>query len=220
MSRIRVLIADDHTILRAGLRRLLESEPDIEIVGEASTCSEVKEAVRRWKPDVVTLDLSMPGGSGIAVIEQLRQDAPGTRFVVLTMHSDPAYCRAALAAGAAAYILKTSADSDLLVAIRAVMRGQALIDLPGGGKFAGLLASEGTERKSDLSEREQQVLVLLAQGHTNQEAAEKLLISEKSIATYRSRLLAKLGLKTRADLVRFALESGLLSPGDAPPSTH
>jgi two-component system response regulator NreC len=217
MNRIRVLIVDDHTILRSGLRKLLEIEPDIEVVGEAADVTGAATAIRSLKPDVVTLDVSMPGGSGISLIQQVRDDSPGTRFVVLTMHADPAYCRTAVAAGAQGYVLKTSADTDLLVAIRAVHRGQVFIDLPSSENPTGVLSQAPAPKRSALSDREEQVLLLLARGHTNQEAAEKLVISEKSVATYRARLLTKLGLKTRAELVRYALESGLLSPGDVGP---
>jgi DNA-binding NarL/FixJ family response regulator len=220
MARIRVLLADDHALLRAGLRLLINAQPEMEVVGEAADCPETLRQVQLLGPDVLTLDLSMPGGSSIKLIEQLRREHPQTQVLVLTMHDDPAYLRAALAAGSAGYVVKTAADTELLRAIRGVSAGRVVVDvnlprttLPAAGPEAGLAA---------LSGREREVLTLLVQGHTNQEIARRLFLSVKTIETYRARIAEKLGLRTRAELVRYALEVGLLEPGkpgQAPPGS-
>jgi DNA-binding NarL/FixJ family response regulator len=218
MARIRVLLADDHAVLRAGLRLLLEAQPDMEVVGEAADCHEALERVRLLKPDVLTLDLTMPGGSSIKVIEQLRQECPQTRVLVLTMHDDPAYLRSVMAAGGAGYMVKTAADVQLLGAIRAVWQGQVVIEvnLPKQPQAPGAGPIQPTGL-AGLSSREQEVLTLLVQGHTNQEIARRLFLSVKTIETYRARIAEKLRLRSRAELVRYALEVGLLGPGKANP---
>jgi DNA-binding NarL/FixJ family response regulator len=211
MTRIRVLLADDHALVRSGLRLLINAQPDLEVVGEAPDCPEALRQVRLLDPDVLTLDLTMPGGGSIKLIEQLRRECPRTVVLVLTMHDDPAYLRAALAAGSAGYVVKTAADTELLRAIRGVSEGRVVVDVnlprttpPAAGPEAGVAA---------LSGREREVLTLLVQGHTNQEIARRLFLSVKTIETYRARIAEKLGLRTRADLVRYALEVGLLEPG-------
>jgi two-component system response regulator NreC len=220
MAKIRVLIADDHALLRTGLRLLINAQADMEVVGEAADGHEVLRKAAAVGPDVVTLDLTMPGGSSIKTIELLRQECPRTRVLVLTMHDDPSYVRTALAAGGVGYIVKTAADGELLTAIRAVHRGRTFVDAnltdgpgpgilgsPAGGGKAGTV-----EPASPLSERELEVLQLLAQGYTNQEIGTRLCLSVKTIETYRARVMDKLGLRSRADLTRYALEIGLLGP--------
>jgi DNA-binding NarL/FixJ family response regulator len=194
----------------------------MEVVGEAADCQEALRQVRALKPDVLTLDLTMPGGSSIRMIEQLRGECPQTRVLVLTMHDDPAYLRAALAAGSAGYLVKTAADAQLLGAIRAVCEGRMVVDvglprLPGQPE-AGSEAPR-TLGFAGLSAREREVFTLLAQGHTNQEIADTLFLSVKTIETYRARITDKLGLRTRAELVRYALEAGLLGPGKSSDET-
>ncbi len=223
MAKIRVLVADDHAVLRAGLRLLINAEPDMEVVGEAAATHEALEKSRALGPDVLTLDLSMPGGNTIRMIERLRQECPQVRVLVLTMHDDPAYLRAVLAAGGTGYMVKTAADADLLTAIRAVSRGRVFVDVNLARGMAGVLGGDAGAGPSppagvaDLSSRERQVLEMLAQGHTNQEMANKLFLSVKTVETYRARIASKLGLKTRADVIRYALETGLLGPMDANP---
>jgi two-component system, NarL family, response regulator NreC len=223
MARIRVLLADDHAVLRAGLRLLINAQPDMEVVGEAANTTEARELARALAPDVLTLDLTMPGGSSVQLIERLRQEQPQTRVLVLTMHDDTAYLRAVLAAGGAGYLVKTAADAELLSAIRSVWRGRIFVDVDlnkgtppaplGGPAGAGAAAVPG------LSSREREVLTLLAQGHTNQEIAGRLFLSVKTIETYRGRIAEKLGLRTRAELYRYALETGLLGRAETGPET-
>lgn len=223
MPGIRVLIADDHAVLRAGLRMLIGAQPDMDVVGEAADGAEAVQKVLDTRPDVALVDITMPGSGGIKAIERIRQECPKTRVLVLTMHDVPAYLRSALAAGASGYVVKSSADSELLSAIRAVHRGHTVLDsdlavmaMQGrlGRKAAG---SRGGAPVSPLSPREREVLDLVAQGYTNQQIAERLGLSVRTVETYRSRLVEKLGLRSRADLVRYALESGLLGSGQVPP---
>jgi len=213
MSPIRVLIADDHAVLRSGLRMLLEAQPDVEIAGEAGDGTQVVQQARELQPDVVLMDLTMPGPHSGEVIQQVVRAAPKTRVLILTMHDDPAYLASALAAGAAGYVVKKVADSELLIAIRAVHAGRTFVDLtqtltppPGPRK------SRRGKQPTELSRREREVLRLLAQGHSNKQVADQIRVSVKTVETYRTRLREKLGLKERAELYRFAVESGLLNP--------
>jgi len=221
VATIRVLLADDHAVLRAGLRLLINAQPDMAVVGEAASTHEALDKSRALDPDVLTLDLTMPGGNSIKLIERLRQECPRIRVLVLTMHDDPAYLRAVLAAGGAGYVVKTAADVDLLTAVRAVAGGRMFVDvsLTEGTEHVdprGEIAA-GPRGLTSLSGREREVLALLAKGHTNQEIARKLFLSVKTVETYRARITGKLGLRTRADVVRYALEVGLLAPPDANP---
>jgi two-component system response regulator NreC len=214
MNRIRVMIVDDHTILRAGLKVLIESQPDMEIVGEAGDAAQAIRLCKTCQPDVVLLDLAMPGGGGLRAIEEIRADRPQARVLVLTMHDDQAYLRSSLAAGAAGYLVKRAADAELLSAIRTVYKGRSYIDVA----LADTSLRDIVDQQADanpaglacLSQREREVLELVAYGYTNREIASRLHVSPKSVETYRSRVLEKLGLKTRADLVRFALEMGVV----------
>jgi len=220
MPKIRVLIADDHAVLRAGLRMLIEAQSDMKVVGEAADGPETVSLARDLESDVVLLDLSMPGPRGPATIERLVRLDPSPRVLVLTMHDDPAYLRSALQAGASGYIVKKAADVELLHAIRVVHRGGSFVNLTRPGEAPNPDVrhvprdSPAAGQPRPLSGREAEVLRLLAQGHTNQEAADRLAVSVKTIETHRKRLSDKLGLKSRAELFRFAIESGLLE-GDA-----
>jgi two-component system, NarL family, response regulator NreC len=213
MARIRILIADDHAVLRAGLRMLIDSQKDLEVVGEASDGDEAVRKAAALRPDVALVDISMPGSSGIKAIERIREAAPATRVLVLTMHDMPAYLRAALAAGASGYVVKRAADSALLAAIRDVYRGRTALD----PALAASVVQSGLRRRgatgagptTPLSQREREVLELVAQGYTNQQIADHLGLSVKTVETYRARLVEKLGLQSRAELVRYALDSGL-----------
>jgi len=214
MSKLRIVITDDHAVLRSGLKLLLESQSDMEVVGEAFDTQSALQVVEQYHPDVMTLDLSMPGGDGFALLRRLKDSSPMTRFVVLTMHDDPAYFRAAVAAGADAYVLKKAADSELMNAIRSSMSGKfyGSVDMePDSIHHASRAASDDSASPVEqLSEREREVLVWVAQGLTNQEVADKLVLSVKTVESYRARLMHKLGMRSRADLVRFALNVGLL----------
>jgi two-component system response regulator NreC len=215
MSRpIRILIADDHAVVRSGLRLLLSSQADMEVVADCGSHREVLEALETSGGiDVASLDLTMPGGAPAALIEDVIERCPGIGVVVLTMHDDPGHARMALAAGARGYVVKSAADRQLLEAIRSVARGGThLPEAVGGEPVTGPKPSGpvGGRPRDSLSQREREVLVLLAQGHTNQQIADKLYLSVKTIESYRSRLMGKLGLANRAELTRFALEAGLL----------
>jgi len=212
MSRIRVLIADDHAVLRAGLKLLIGAEADMEVVGEAADGAEAVERAHTTAPDIVLLDLTMPGGRGTRTIEDVVQLTPRPRVLVLTMHDDAASMQAALLAGASGYIVKKAADVELLTAIRAVHRGRTFVNLTRPGEEQIARNSPAGGNPKPLSPRETEVLRLLAQGHSYREAAEQLGVSVKTIETHRKRLVDKLGLKSRAELFRFAVEVGLLEP--------
>jgi two-component system response regulator NreC len=217
MPSIRVLIADDHAVLRAGLRMLIDAQSDMKVVGEAADGAETVNRAQELESDVVLLDLSMPGPPSTVTIERLARLDPSPRVLVLTMHDDPVYLRAALQAGASGYVVKKAADVELLSAIRVVHRGGTFVNLtrPGEEPLGHEVRhvprdSPAAGRPRPLSRREAEVLRLLAQGHTNQEAADRLAVSIKTIETHRKRLSDKLGLKSRAELFRFAVEAGLL----------
>jgi two-component system response regulator NreC len=206
MNRVRVLIADDHALVRSGLRALLEAQPDIQVVGEAEDGVVAVERCRRLEPDVVVMDLTMPGRSGVKATEDLRRECPQTKVVVLTMHDDDAYVRLARLAGASGFVLKKSLATELIHAVREAQAGKTHFPT------AGLPPPNptGVSTLERITEREREVLTLIALGHTTPEIANKLHISEKTIETHRAHIAEKLGLRTRADLVRFALEHGLL----------
>lgn len=216
--KIRILLADDHAILRSGLKVLLNSQPDMEVVGEAADGAQAIEATRLTKPDVALLDLTMPRVGGMQALQGVLRESAATRVLVLTMHDDAAYLRSVLAAGASGYVLKRSVDADLLQAIRAVHKGGTFIDpslaetllLGVGVRKHG--KSAGARSTTLLSGRELQVLRLVARGYSSQEIATQIFVSPKTVETYRSRLAAKLGLKTRSDVIRYALQMGLLTP--------
>jgi two-component system response regulator NreC len=206
---IRLLLADDHAIMRAGLRMLLEAQPDMTVVAEASDGEEAVRRAHTTHPDVAVIDLTMPGLSGVETLQRLRRELPATRLLVLTMHDDPGYARMAQAAGAAGHVIKDAQSAELLAAIRAVHRGQAFVHVGADGP-ASATAPRRPGPAPALSPRERQVLELLAHGHTNREVADRLVLSVKTVETHRARLSDKLGLHSRADLVRLALELGLL----------
>lgn len=215
MSKTRVLLVDDHPLLRRGLRLLVAAQTDMEVVGEAGNLREALDLARSLKPDVITLDLSIPGGTGVAGVEKVRAAAPDARVLVLTMHDDPAYVRASLALGAAGYVVKSAADTELVTAIRAVMQGRVFVDAAsaagsGTRATAGAPASAASAL-AQLSDREREVLIEVASGHTSQSIADRLGLSVKTVESYRARMMQKMGLKSRADLVRIAVDCGLLA---------
>lgn len=215
---IRIALADDHAVLRAGLRVLLNAEPDITVVGEAGDGAEALAIVEQQTPDILVLDLMMPNIKGIDIIEQVIRQYPKTRVLVLTMHAESQYIRHVVKAGVAGYVLKSSADTELIKAIRAVASGQNYLtpeatqvlmhdyraldrDDAGASPPSGLAL---------LSEREREVMVMTALGYSSREIGELLFISPKSVDTYRQRLMDKLQLESRAALVQYALKNGML----------
>lgn len=217
MPKIRILIADDHAMVRAGLRSLLEAQHDMEVVGEAEDGIVVEERCRVLAPDVVLMDLTMPGRGGIAATEDVRRASPTTNILILTMHEDEAYARLAAGAGASGYVLKRALADELVSAIRTVQAGgryapPELAAAFSGGEDDGPPVSLGAAGAPALSDRECEVLGQIALGYTNAEIGQRLHISEKTVETHRAKILGKLGLRTRADLVRFAIEHGLMKP--------
>ena len=208
---IRVLVVDDHAVVRSGLRLLLGQETDMECVGEAGNADEAVHEARRLKPDVILLDVVMPGTSGIEAAPALRQAAPDSKLLVLSMQDDPSYVREAFAAGASGYVLKEAADTEVVSAVREVAGGGRYVHPTLGARLVAAEADAQARAEADpLSEREREVLRLLALGHTNQEIAKMLYISVRTAETHRAHIMQKLRLSTRAELVRHALESGLL----------
>jgi two-component system, NarL family, response regulator NreC len=208
---IRVLIVDDHAVVRAGLRLLLEREADLEVVAEAGNADEAVRAARLEKPDVVLLDVVMPGRSGIDVAAEVIEASNGAKVLVLSMQDDPSYVREAFAAGAAGYLLKEGADTELVQAVHQVADGGRYVHPTLGARLAQAEVEAARRTKADpLSDREREVLRLLALGHTNQEIASQLYISVRTAETHRAHIMQKLRLGTRAELVRYALANGLL----------
>lgn len=218
-----VFIADDHGILRAGLRAMINTQADMEVVGEAANGPDAEAGIKRTEPDIALMDISMPGGGGLAAIAAVRSVRPRTRVLVLTVHEELGYLRAATDAGAVGYVVKSGVDTELFAAIRAVAQGRSFLDASIGLGLAQPsmqstpVAALHGYRKSQLTPREREVMVRVAEGYTNAQIAEELRLGVKSIETYRSRLMDKLGVTSRSALVRFALESGMLAPGKPTP---
>jgi two-component system, NarL family, response regulator NreC len=210
---VRVVVVDDHTLVRSGLRLLLEGEPDIVVEDEGADAEEAIRLARLHKPDVILLDVVMPGRSGLDAAEEILQASPLTRILVLSMQDDPSYVRQAFASGAAGYLLKEAADDELVQAVRDVAAGGRYVHPALGARLAAAEAEARAKADADpLSERERQVLQLLALGHTNQEIAKLLFISVRTAETHRAHVMQKLRLSTRAELVRHAIHQGLLEP--------
>jgi DNA-binding NarL/FixJ family response regulator len=208
---IRVVIVDDHALVRSGLRLLLDKEEGIDVVAEAGTADEGVRAARLEKPDVILLDVVMPGRSGISAAEEIIEASKGGRVLVLSMQDDPSYVREAFAAGATGYMLKEAADAELVQAVREVAGGGRYVHPTLGARLAQAEVEAARRAANDpLSDREREVLRLLALGHTNQEIAKTLFISVRTAETHRAHIMQKLGLSTRAELVRYALANGLL----------
>jgi two-component system response regulator NreC len=218
MAKIRLLVVDDHPVVRAGLRTLLSAQDDIEVVGEAADgCAAIERAVE-LQPDVVVMDITMKGMGGLEATTKITERLPQTKVLVLTMHENEEYLRQMLEAGATGYILKQAVDTELVVAVRAVQRGEVFLyssfsrillgDWPQRGETAP--SPPQVDSYGRLSEREREVLRLVALGHTNQEIANQLYLSVKTVETYRARVMDKLNLRSRSSLVRYALQRGLL----------
>jgi len=208
---IRVLIVDDHAVVRAGLRLLLDAEDDLETVGEAGDAREAVFEARATEPDVILMDIVMPDQSGLEALPALLHEHPETRVLILSMQDDPRYVREAFAAGASGYVLKEAADVEVVGAIREVARGGRYVHPELGARLVAAEAEAERRAEADpLSEREREVLRLLALGHTNQEIAKQLYISVRTAETHRAHIMQKLRLGSRAELVRYALAHGLL----------
>ncbi|WP_199539197.1 response regulator [Desertihabitans brevis] len=213
---VRVLLADDHQLVRTGLRRILEAEPDLAVVGEAGDGVEAVELTRTLTPDLAVLDVSMPRMTGLQAARQIARRSPAVRMLMLSMYDDDQYFFAALQAGASGYVLKSAADEDLVAACRAAIRGESFLY----AGVAGALVRDVLERvrrgervpRTPLTEREEEVVKLIAEGHTSREIARALVISVKTVERHRANVLTKLGLHDRTQLTRYAIRAGLIEP--------
>jgi two-component system, NarL family, response regulator NreC len=213
---IEIVLVDDHAVVRSGLRLLLDKQEDIEVVGEAGNAKDAIFRARALKPDVMLLDVVMPGESGIEVLPKLLKESPDTKVLVLSMQDDPSYVREAFAAGASGYVLKEAADEEVVAAVREIAAGGHYVHPALGARMVAAEAQERAAAEADpLSDREREVLRLLALGHTNQEIAEQLYISVRTAESHRAHIMQKLRLGTRAELVRYALAHGLLADDPA-----
>lgn len=213
MDRIRVVLADDHPVVLAGIRTLLNADPEVELVGEATDGGEALPMIRAVAPDVAVVDVSMPGLNGLELTERVTGECPGTRVLVLTVHEDAAYVQPLMRAGARGYILKRSAADDLLRAVRAVASGGVYLDPSIAGhalaETSGTDGRPGTvEGREPLSPREAETLRLIAQGFSNKEIARRIDVSVKSVETYKARAAEKLGLRSRAEIIRYGAAHG------------
>jgi DNA-binding NarL/FixJ family response regulator len=217
VRELRIFLADDHAVVREGLKALISTQPGMTIVGEASDGLDVCARVPALQPDVVIMDVSMPGLTGSEATERLRQECPQVKILALTVHEDKGYIRQLLAAGAAGYVLKRTAPEELIRAIRVVCAGEVYLDSGVAGKVVGGFVRNagdtGTTFGASLSEREMEIARLTAAGHSHKEIAARLELSVKTVETYRSRAMDKLGLKSRAELVRYAFQKGWLKDG-------
>lgn len=215
MAKIRVLLADDHAIVREGVKMILAKESDFEVVGEADDGRQALQLVERLKPHVVVMDISMPGMSGIEATQQVKEAHPNVNVLALTMHEDESYVFKLLRSGASGYVLKRAAAQDLVQAVRAAAKGEAFLYPSVARKVVEdylkrVEAGENRDRYDGLTDREKEILTLIAQGQSNQEIARKLYISIKTVQTHRAHILEKLGLHDRTELVRYAIRKGLI----------
>ena len=204
----RIVIADDHSVVRSGLRMLLDAEPDLEVVAEAGDIESAKRYLRGHKPGVLILDLNMPGEPSLPAIPEIREEFPDTEIVVLTMQDDPAFAREAMRAGALGYVLKEAADAELVEAVRDAAAGSTYLHPKLGARLAAEPDKDAS--RDGLTDREQEVLKLIALGHTNGEVASRLYLSVRTVESHRAHIQQKLGLQTRAELVRYALDNDLI----------
>jgi DNA-binding NarL/FixJ family response regulator len=212
MAKLKIIIADDHALIREGLKRLVDSEEDMEVVAEAADGAEACQQAATHQPDILLLDVSMPVLNGTEAAQRVSRECPAVRVLGLTVHEDPGYLRELLEAGAAGYVLKRGAPSELVSAIRAVARGGVYVDPRVASAFIRSVTKSGRGPANvvDLSGRELEVMRLLAQGYSNKEIAAQLELSIKTVETYKARSMEKLGLKSRVDLIRMATERGWL----------
>jgi DNA-binding NarL/FixJ family response regulator len=208
---MRILIADDHGIVRSGVKLLLDRQPDMEVVAEADDGVDALEQAVRLKPDVAVLDVSMPRMTGLQATHEIKRQSPQTQILILSMHDDERYLFEALRAGASGYVLKRAADKDLVDAIRAASRGEPFLTSAAQQTLIRDFL-ERDEQPTELTPREQEVVKLIAEAHTNKEIAEILHLSEKTVESHRGRVLQKLGMRDRVELVRYAIRRGLVEP--------
>jgi DNA-binding NarL/FixJ family response regulator len=211
---VRVLIADDHGIVRSGLRLLLERQDDIEVIGEAADGAEAREIAIRERPDLAILDVRMPKLTGLQVTREIKSQAPEVAVLILSMHDDERYLFEALKAGASGYVLKTQADTDLVEAIRAVERGEPFLTPSAQQALIKDVLERGPETGSEegLTPREEEIVKLVAEAHTTRQIAEILHLSEKTVENHRGNAMRKLGMRDRVELVRYAIRRGLIEP--------
>ena len=205
-ATITIVVADDHALVRGGLRRLLDAEPDLQVVAEAGNVEETQARVAEHRPAILLLDLHMPGGGSLPALRSIRDASPDTGILILTMQDDPGYAREAMSRGARGYVLKEAEEADLLHAVRTVAAGATYLQPELGARLLTASVAE------PLTQREREVLRLLALGHTNSEAAEQLHLSVRTVETHRANIQSKLGSTGRAELVRHAMEHGLITP--------
>jgi DNA-binding NarL/FixJ family response regulator len=209
---MRVLIADDHGIVRSGLRMLLENAAGIEVIGEAADGAEAREIAVRERPDLAILDVKMPKLTGLQATREIREQAPEVSVLILSMYDDERYLFEALKAGASGYVLKAQADSDLLEAVRAVERGEPFLTPKAQRALIKDVLGEGAAHSDELTPREEEVVKLVAEAHTNKQIAEILHLAEKTVENHRSNAMRKLGMRDRVELVRYAIRRGLIEP--------
>jgi DNA-binding NarL/FixJ family response regulator len=209
---VKVLIADDHGIVRSGLRMLLERQEDIEVIGEAADGAEARDMAIRERPDLAILDVKMPKLTGLQATREIREQAPDVSVLILSMYDDERYLFEALKAGASGYVLKAQADVELLDAVRAVQRGEPFLTPEAQRALIKDVLGESAGRTDELTPREQEVVKLVAEAHTNKEIAEILHLSEKTVENHRSNAMRKLGMRDRVELVRYAIRRGLIEP--------
>ena len=209
---MRVLIADDHGIVRSGLRRLLESQQDVEVIAEAADGAEARDMAIRERPDLAILDVKMPKLTGLQATREIREHAPDVSVLILSMYDDERYLFEALKAGASGYVLKAQADTDLLEAVRAVERGEPFLTPDAQQTLIKDVLERGGETKAELSPREEQIVKLVAEANTTRQIAEILHLSEKTVEHHRANAMRKLGMRDRVELVRYAIRRGLIEP--------
>jgi two-component system, NarL family, response regulator NreC len=215
MTKIHILLADDHTILRAGLKMMLNAQPDMEVVGEASDGRQAITETQRLQPDIILMDITMPEMNGIEATRQIKKLVPESRILILTMHEHDEYVFQALRAGASGYMLKEAADTELISALHIIQSGQFYLSPMAQSVLVGdylqrVRIGEEKDSYSSLTEREREILKLIAEGYTNNQIAERLVISPKTVDTHRTHIMDKLNLHSRAELVKYAMRRGLL----------
>ena len=209
---MKVLIADDHGIVRSGIRLLLERQPDIEVIGEAGDGAEARDLAVRERPDLAILDVKMPKLTGLQATREIREQAPEVAVLILSMHDDERYLFGALKAGASGYVLKTQADTDLLAAIRAVERDEPFLTPEAQRALIKDVLDRGGQAQAELTPREEEIVKLVAEAHTTKQIAEVLHLSEKTVENHRANAMRKLGMRDRVELVRYAIRRGLIEP--------
>ena len=209
---MKIVIADDHGIVRSGIRLLLERQPDLEVVAEAANGIDARDTVIRERPDLAILDVKMPGLTGLQATREIKAQAPEVSILILSMHDDERYLFEALKAGASGYVLKSPADTDLLDAIRSVERGEPFLSPAAQQALIRDVLERGAEVESELTPREEEIVKMVAEANTSREIAEMLHLSEKTVENHRANAMKKLGMRDRVELVRYAIRRGLIEP--------